>query len=150
MSHTQLLYHIVFRTKYSQRTICEGHEKDLYCYMWGIVKAQKGVLHRIGGMPDHIHLLIQLPPTVAIADFVRDLKTASTTYIKAHKTFFPAFDGWGKSYFATTHSYSSKDKVIEYIKGQKEHHKRVTLNDEVLQLFQYNGMAQDYVNFIKD
>ena len=75
MAYINLLYHIVFRPKNSVSVIPIEKEEMLYRYIWGVIKHKDGVLYRIGGMPDHIHLLVQLPATVAIAHFVRDLKT---------------------------------------------------------------------------
>ena len=119
MSYTQLLYHIVFRPKDSVPAISMEYEEYLYRYIWGFVKNKGGVLYRIGGMPDHIHLLIQLPPTLALSDFMRDLKTATHRYIREEISKFPLFVGWGKSYCALSCGMDGKDKVISYIKNQK-------------------------------
>lgn len=94
MAYTNLLYHIVFRPKNSASVIPIENEEMLYRYIWGIIKHKNGVLYRIGGMPDHIHLLVQLPVTISIANFVRDLKTSTNVYLKDNKGSFPNFDGW--------------------------------------------------------
>ena len=62
MSYSILFYHIVFRTWRSQMTIPLDHERELYAYILGIVNNMGGTLVRIGGMPDHLHLLLALPP----------------------------------------------------------------------------------------
>jgi putative transposase len=72
MSYTQLLYHIVFRTKKSENTIPEQHERELYAYIMGIINKKKSKLYRLGGMPDHIHLLVDIHPTIAVSDFMKD------------------------------------------------------------------------------
>ena len=151
MSYTKLYYHIVFRTKNSRAAINEKHEKDLYKYIWGIVKNKNCKLFRIGGMPDHIHLLMEMPPTIALADFIRDLKTSTNKYMCDHKEQFPLFDGWGKSYCALTYSESGKDNIINYIKGQKQHHEKMSLQHELLNLFNRNGDAKECIDyFLKD
>ena len=71
MSYTRLLYHIVFRTKHSVPAIEIAHEGELYSYIWGFIKNKDSILYRIGGMPDHIHLLIELSVKLALADFMR-------------------------------------------------------------------------------
>lgn len=150
MSYLQLLYHIVFRPKNSQPVITDGHEDMLYRYIWGFVKAKGGVLHRIGGMPDHIHLLVQIPSTISLSDFMREMKISSNGFLKGHRDEFPKFQGWGKSYCAITHSYLEKDQIVRYIKNQKEHHKVVTFQDEMLSILREYGVDFDIKYFLKD
>ena len=89
MSYIKLLYHIVFRPKNSIPAIPIEHEEILYRYIWGFIKNKSGILNRIGGMPDHIHLLVQIPPTLSLADFMRDLKTSTHRYMYEQKDKFP-------------------------------------------------------------
>ena len=126
MSYTRLLYHLIFRPRYSRPAITEAHEKLLYHYIWGIVKAKGGVLYRIGGMPDHLHLLVQLPPTLSLSDFMHDLKLSTHYFLREHREEFPLFEGWGKSYGALTCSARDKERVTAYIQNQKEHHRTTT------------------------
>ena len=150
MAYTNLLYHIVFRPKNSAQVIVVDKEEMLYRYIWGFVENKKGVLYRIGGMPDHIHLLVQLPATIAVADFVRDLKTSTSVFLKDNKDSFPKFDGWAKSYCALSYSTRDKDMVVNYIKTQKEHHKRVSFHDEFLALLKESGVEVDMKYFMVD
>ena len=150
MAYTNLLYHIVFRPKNSAQVIVVDKEEMLYRYIWGFVENKKGVLYRIGGMPDHVHMLVQLPATVAVADFVRDLKTSTSVFLKDNKDSFPKFDGWTKSYCALSYSTREKDMVVNYIKGQKEHHKRVSFRDEFLALLKESGVEVDMKYFMVD
>ena len=150
MAYTNLLYHIVFRLKNSAQVIVVDKEEMLYRYIWGFVENKKGVLYRIGGMPDHIHLLVQLPATIAVADFVRDLKTATNVYLKENKDSFPKFDGWAKYYCALSYSTREKDMVVNYIKSQKEHHKRVSFREEFLVLLKESGVEVDMKYFMVD
>jgi len=107
MSYTKLLCHIVIRTKYSHPTILNEHSDDLNRYLWGYSKKKKCVLSRVNGMPEHIHLFVQLHPTIAVSDFVRDLKTSTHAWLdNSHN--FPDFDFWGKKYAAI--SYCVRDK----------------------------------------
>ena len=140
MSYTNLLYHIVIRTKRSEPTIPIDHERDLYMYFFTFIKAYDCRIYRIGGMPDHIHLLVSMRSTLCLADFMRDMKTATSKFMKSHKEDFPMFDRWESEYFACTVSPGQKDAVIEYIKNQKEHHKGVNSRDEILRLCRENGI----------
>ncbi len=140
MSYTHLLYHIVFRPKNNAPVITVEHEECLYRYIWGLVKAKKGTLYRIGGMPDHVHMLVQLPPTLPVADFVRDLKTATHLFLRGERDKFPLFGGWESAYCALTCSASDKERVVAYIKGQKEHHRRTSFRDEYLFLLREYGI----------
>lgn len=134
MSYTQLLYHIVFRTKYSAQAISIEHEQLLYNYIWGLCMQRNVVLSRIGGMPDHIHMLVQLPATMSVSDFVRDIKALSSKFLRDNLDKFPLFLGWGKSFCALSITNSDKDRVYNYIKNQKEHHLGTSLNDEIVTL----------------
>jgi REP element-mobilizing transposase RayT len=71
MSYTRLLYHVVFRTKHSRKTIPEAHEKELYAYILGIVDNKKSKLYRIGGIENHLHLLIDMHPTFALSERIK-------------------------------------------------------------------------------
>ncbi len=74
-SFRQILYHIVFRTKYGAKTLPLAESEELYRYIWGIVKNKNGTLLRINGTEDHIHILSDLHPAVSLADYVREIKT---------------------------------------------------------------------------
>ena len=144
MSYVSLLYHIVLRTKRSVPAISESHERELYLYILMFVRSRDCVLHRIGGMPDHIHLLVSARPTICLSDFMRDLKTATSKFLKANRnTMFPLFDGWESEYYASTVSKENKDSVKQYIMNQKEHHKVTSFRDEFLRLCKENGIEVD-------
>ena len=74
MSYTQTSYHIILRTHCSIPAIVEDHERELYSYMLGFINNKGGRLYRIGGMPDHVHLFVSLPATLAMSKFVQELK----------------------------------------------------------------------------
>ena len=149
MSYTKLLYHVVIRTYKSERTINEEHEKELYAYMLGIVRNKNGILYRIGGMPDHIHLLISLPATQSIASFVQELKISSSKWLKANPL-FPNFKHWSKEYAAFTYAQKDKDMIANYIKHQKEHHKKTTFANEYRKFLTDNNIEIKEAYFLKD
>ena len=141
-AYRQILYHIVFRTKGSERTISEEHSKDLYKYIWGIIKNKNCVLFQINGMEEHIHFLSDLHPSVALADYIREIKVSTSKWMKA-SGLFPNFKGWGIKYCALTYAYGDRDIIINYIKNQQEHHKKESFQDEITRLFKENGVVLD-------
>ena len=150
MSYRALLYHIVFRTHKSQRTITEAYERDLYNYIYGYLVNKGAKVYRIGGMPDHIHILVSIPPTVAIADLIRDMKRTSALYMESERQKFPYFEGWGKSYGIFSYSHRDLDMIRQYIMNQKEHHKKISFADELRQFLREEGVDYDENYFLKD
>jgi len=132
-SHRQVLFHFVFGTKNRKLSIAESNAEDLYRYIWGIIKNCKGKLYRINGMQDHIHILTDLPPTLAISEYIKTIKVASSLWMKDCGK-YPEFEGWQEGYGAFTHSIWEKDKMINYIKNQKEHHRSENFVDEYRRL----------------
>lgn len=132
-TYCQIYYQIVFATRHRQPTISEAHEQELYKYIWGIIDKHKCKLYRINSMPDHIHIFSDLHPTVALSDYVKDIKVASSLWMKQSGN-FPLFDSWQDGYGAFTYSQKEKDRVIDYIKNQKEHHKKENYFDEYRRL----------------
>ena len=81
-------------------------------------------------MPNHVHLCIEINPSLALSDFMKVLKQETSKWIKEHKDWFPMFDGWSNGYAAFTYSVQERPNVIEYIKNQKEHHKHISFREE--------------------
>ncbi|MCR5382665.1 MAG: transposase [Lentisphaeria bacterium] len=149
MSYTRLFYHIVFRTKFNIPAIVVAHEKVLYQYIWGLMKQKECILYRIGGMPDHLHLFMELSVKLALSDFVRELKTSTGKWLK-NNTLFPSFQGWGRRYAAFTYGPNEKVAVIQYIANQKSHHSQVSLEEELRTLLAEHGCEIDERYFMND
>lgn len=141
-SFKQIYYQIVFGTKYRKPTIAEAHCEELYKYIWGIIQNKKCKLYRINGVDDHIHIFCDLHPTVALADLVKDIKVASNLWMKESGK-FPDFIGWQDGYGAFTYNIRERDMIINYVKNQKEHHKKETYYDEYKRLLIENGIEFD-------
>ena len=142
MAYTQILYHIILRTKRSEPSISQKNVSSLYKYIWSIIKNKKGKLYRINGIEDHIHILSDLHSGVALADFVKSIKVATSLWLK-QSTDFPTFQGWGEGYCAFTYSYKDKEVLVNYIKKQQEHHKEENTQDELKRLWRENGIDID-------
>jgi REP element-mobilizing transposase RayT len=149
MSYTQLFYHIVIRTKYSYKTIPDEHSEDLYKYINGFVKNKKSVLYKVNGISDHIHLFVSLHPTIALSDFIRDLKTSTNKWMKSQSG-FPDFTGWGRMYAAFTCNNYGIERLTNYITNQKEHHRKKPFEEEYRKLIQEAGIEINETYFLKD
>lgn len=141
-SYRQILYHIVFRTKNCEKSLPLDKSEELYKYIWGIIKNKNGFLYRINGMEEHIHILSDLHPSIALADYIRDIKTASSVWLKQSGN-FPDFKGWAEGYAGLTYSWKDKDVIINYIKNQKEHHKNQSFEDELRGLLKEHRIEWD-------
>jgi len=141
-SYRQHLYHLVFRTKDSMPTIKQDHADELYAYISGIIKHKDSHLYRINGVENHLHILTDMHPAIAPADFMRDIKVSTSLWIK-NSGCFPAFKGWSVGYASFTCSYGDKDRLINYIKNQQEHHRKVTFEEELKVLLLESGIKLD-------
>jgi REP element-mobilizing transposase RayT len=141
-SYRQILYHIIFCTYNRENTIPLEYQEVLYKYIRGIIKNRKGFLYRINGMENHIHILSDLHPTVALSDYIKEIKTASNRWMKATGN-YPAFTSWAEGSCALTYTYRDKDKIISYIKSQKEHHRIENFEDEYRTLLREFGIEAD-------
>ncbi|EON79078.1 Transposase [Lunatimonas lonarensis] len=138
-TYKQILYHFVIGTKNREYTIPDEYCEELYRYIWGIVKNKDCTLYQINGSGDHLHLLTDLHPTIALASFIKDIKVASSKWLREHDK-FPSWNSWGDGYGAFTCSYRDKNLITNYIKKQKEHHKSEAFLDEYRRLLKENGV----------
>ena len=149
MNYTQLYYHVVLRAYHNQNVINEEHEKELYAYIYGMCKKRDVNLLRIGGMPNHVHLFVTLPSMLPVAKFVQEIKSVSSVWLK-NNLHFPNFDHWSKEYAAFTYSIRDKDMIINYIRNQKDHHRKVTFQEEYRQFLIDNGIEINERYFLVD
>ncbi|MGH7964060.1 MAG: IS200/IS605 family transposase [Candidatus Binatia bacterium] len=139
---TNLLYHIVFSTKLRVPMITESLEAELYRYMGGIIRGEGGILLAIGGVSDHVHLLVKCKPTIAVADMLRVLKANSSKWINEEKRGLQKF-GWQDGYGAFTVSQSQVPHVRRYIRDQKRHHHEANFQNEMKTLLERHGVEYD-------
>jgi len=118
------------------------HREALFKYVWGILKNKESHLYRINGVEDHIHILTSLHPTKCLSDLVKDIKTSSSKWIKENGV-FPSFTHWQDGYGAFTVGHADKNEVIEYIKNQEEHHRRISFRDELRGMLEKFGVHFD-------
>ena len=132
-TYTALYAHVIFSTKNRRRTISDPIKSGLHAYLGGISRNVGATALAIGGVEDHVHLLLRYPSRLAIADLVCRIKANSTTWV--HETFpnRSAF-AWQNGYAAFSVSESRTAGVIRYIERQEQHHRRVTFAEEIATL----------------
>lgn len=141
-SYTRLLYHVVFSTKTRAQWIKPEIEPRLHQYLGGFVRAEGGCARRVGGIADHVHLLVRWRADEALAKLMRKLKGESSRWL--HNTFPTARDfGWQEGYAAFTVSPSQFDRVDRYIARQREHHRRESFETELRRLLRAHGIDFD-------
>ncbi|GEP45125.1 IS200/IS605 family transposase [Brevifollis gellanilyticus] len=138
-TYTDITYHIVFGTKNRIPALDKPRRDDLYRLIWGIAEERDCHVYRIGGVEDHLHLLTSLHPTIALANLVKEIKTASSSWIKGQHV-FPAFDYWQEGYGAFALSADARPALIEYIKGQEQHHARESYVQELQRMVRTVGL----------
>jgi len=141
-TYTQILYQIVFGTKNREDTLAVENREELFKYIWGILQKKNCHLYRINGVDDHLHIILHLHPSVSLANLIKDIKLASSDYINKNNI-FPKFKGWQDGYGAFTYSIKEKDRLIEYVKNQEEHHKIKSFRDEYIELLNEHGITFD-------
>ena len=100
-TYKQIFYQIIFGTKNRQLTIARDYDTELYKYIYGIIKNKNCKLYRINGIEDHIHIMSDLHPSICLSDYVKDIKVASSLWMKETGK-FPLFEGWQDGYGAFT------------------------------------------------
>lgn len=127
-AYTNLLTHVVFGTKERRAFIDEEIEAELHAYLGGLIKELGGKPYIINGVADHVHLLVNLPAKVSVADAVRFIKANSTNFIK--RKFGRETFAWQGGYGAFSVSKSQVGAVFRYIQTQKEHHGQIDFKME--------------------
>jgi len=93
-------------------------------------------------MENHVHILSDLHPTIALADFIKEIKTASNIWMKGTGK-YPNFTSWAEGSCSLTYSYRDKEMIGNYIKNQKEHHHKVTFEEEYRAMLKEHGVEVD-------
>ena len=141
-SFSQIYIQVVFAVSGRNSLIHHTWEERLYRYITGIVQQKEQKMLSINGMPNHIHFLIGMRPSCCLSDLVREVKKSSNDFIK--KNNFTNFKfGWQEGYGAFSYSHSHPDYVINYIRNQKDHHKKETFKDEYIKFLNAANIAYE-------
>ena len=139
---TSLYVHIIFSTKYRKNIIQAEVEPGLFSYMGGIANNNKSKLLAAGGTANHVHLLASLSKNIALSEFVGDIKRGSSVWIKDQGIRYSKFH-WQDGYGAFSVGYTQLNAVKRYIARQKEHHARVSFEDEFRYFLKKYGVEYD-------
>ena len=141
-SLTDIILHIVFSTKNRQPWILPEVEQELFQYICGVANNLKCPVIRINGVEDHVHILCSLGKTISASELVSELKSSSSKWIKSkgdrHRLFC-----WQAGYGGFSVSRPNVQGVIEYISKQKEHHQKISFQDEFLAMLQRAQVEYD-------
>lgn len=140
-TYLSLHFHVVFGTKRRERVISTEWISRLHDYLGGSIRNLGAFPEGIGGVADHVHLLVGLKATSCIADVVREVKKASNAWIREEFA-MPAF-AWQDGYAAFTVSATSLSSVRQYIANQHEHHRVKTFREELVEMLDKAGIDYD-------
>src|ERR1041384_1282276 len=142
MSYVSSYFHCVFSTKERRPMITPALRERLWPFLGGIARQNQMKAIEIGGVADHVHVLLSLPSTVSISKALQLIKGGSSKWV--HET-FPEHRlfGWQVKYGAFSVSVSQLDKTIQYIKDQPQHHRKMTFQEEFLALLKKHRLAYD-------
>ena len=136
-----IYHHLIFATKNREPCLPAEVRGELFDYLGGVVRGMGATPMRVGGVADHVHLLISLKPTHCIADFMRELKKTSCLWIQGH--FHQPNFQWQEGYAVFSVSASSVKSVQVYIDNQAEHHRHKTFREELTQFLKKTGVKFD-------
>lgn len=137
-TYLSLHYHIVFSTKFRQKLIDKSWQKLFYLHIGNQIKHLNAVPEAIGGVSDHLHLLIGLEASHQLAEVVRAIKYSSSRWV--HTELKITNFAWQNGYSAFTVSYSAINIVKNYINNQETHHQKKSFDYEISQLLQKNNL----------
>jgi len=140
-THLSLHYHLVFRTKNDEPVITSAWRDRLHAYLGGVIRTLGGAPEAIGGVADHVHLLVGLRATHTLADVLRELKSVSSKWV--HEEVGVCSFSWQEGYGAFTVSALQLENVRCYIQQEDEHHRTHTFREEYLALLQRSGVEFD-------
>jgi REP element-mobilizing transposase RayT len=141
-SFVSALFHCVFSVKGRRRLITPDLQERLWPYMGGIARENGMTAMTIGGVEDHVHLLLAVPSTVSIAKAIQLIKGRSSKWV--HET-FPQhqYFSWQEGYGAFSIGISQVDRTVAYIRSQAEHHRKKTFQEEFREILKKHGVEYD-------
>jgi len=141
-TYTQNFYHTVFSTRQRANLIDPELEQRLYPFIGGIIRDLRCTLLAVGGMPDHVHLLIRYRADLSHSDLLQQIKGRSAKWVNETAPRLGHF-AWQDGYGGFTVSKSVVPEVEQYIARQKEHHTRQDFKTEFLELLRRHGIEFD-------
>ena len=127
MALWRLYYHLVWSTKDRTPLITTDIESSLYDYMTGKANSFNCITHAIGGIENHLHLVVSIPPKLSIADFVHKIKGSSSHHVNHGMENYLTQFTWQKGYGVFSLGEKKLDVAVKYVLNQKQHHRDDTL-----------------------
>jgi putative transposase len=140
-THLSIHLHLIFSTKNREPFIVEDWSHRLHAFLGGAVRTAQCVPEAIGGMEDHVHLLIGIRSTLRLSDIMRDIKQASSRWV--HETVYLRSFAWQDGYAAFSVSTSQLSAVKAYLRNQAAHHRKRTFQEEYLDLLKQHRVNYD-------
>ena len=137
-----LVYHVIFRTADGAPLLAPSHEQELCRYVNGMVRNRRGILFEASAMPDHVHLLLSIRPSIAVADVVRDIKASSSKQLNENSSRRGWFR-WEPGYGLFSVSESEVPRVSRFIRRQQQFHQKSTSEEEIASLVEKHGFEYD-------
>ena len=134
--------HLIFHIKTTGVDLRNEDLPRIFHYIGGIIKGKDGTPIEIGGTYNHVHILTSLPKSMALTDFIKEIKANSSKWIKQLDAHYSQF-AWQDGYGAFSVSPSLLDKTIQYIRNQEEHHKKRSFNEEYRLFLDAYGIDYD-------
>src|SRR5262245_60772319 len=141
-TYTQIYLHVIFAVEGRQSLIEPQHNERLQKYITGIVAHQDQKLIAINNMPDHMHILIGLKPTMALSDLVAVIKRDSSNFINQSNWVLGRFS-WQAGFGAFSYSHSQLTTIIRYIQNQQRHHSKRTFQEEYMDFLKRFKISYD-------
>lgn len=140
-TYLSLHYHLVFSTKSRQPLIAAEWSDQLHNYLGGTIRGLGGYPEGVGGVADHVHLLVGLKATHCVADVLRELKKASSVWV--HEEIGLSEFAWQQGYAAFTVSPTARDEVKSYIANQEQHHRKKSFREELTEMLKLAEIEYD-------
>ena len=139
---SQIYIQYVFAVKGRENLLQKPWRDEVFKYIAGIIKGKNQKPIIVNGVADHVHVFVGLKPAMSISDLVRDIKNNSSNFINEQK-FIKGKFSWQEGYGAFTYSIKEKDRLIEYVKNQEEHHRKKSFREEYVKLLDEHGIEFD-------
>ena len=142
MSHslTKIWIHAVFSTKNREPLIHSAVEERIYVHIREHLQSDfECTVRSINGMPDHIHILFLLNPNYAVKDILKNVKGESSHWVNQNNIFKTKF-AWQTGYGAFSVNELNREKVANYIRNQKKHHRKKTYAEEYEEFMKIHGL----------
>lgn len=141
-SLSNILIHLIWSTNGRHPWLDPGIREKTHAFLAGTVRQCDCEAYRVGGVADHVHLAVRLSRTLSVADLVKEIKTASSKWVKTQDASLHDF-AWQQGYGVFSVGMSQKETLLHYIDNQEEHHRTRTFQDEYRAFLTKYGIEYD-------